>query len=718
MSTFILTRSDSSDQYGVWHFSAQGKSNFSPMHLDSKASFPRDHELAAIGGFLLSWGPKNSDDTFPYKLVAFDEQSGDPLAAKATQQGAWPLSKFLGYRDHYTGDPSEKDTLSLVSMGNFMLFFLASEGRGTYELFNFDPNVRFPNSSDPLPAPYSSQGGFPSILKGHELICLGNYVLDRLPDGSSYRVWSFDPQNSVPLSIPAIKSGTLSGIDSRHQLVAVGDQLLSWIPGSRTFSLWSFDPSSNDPFKEVVSDGKLPKEFADVTSLFGFQTKDKITPKENPKPGSMNFMRSKIKHVVYYMLESRSFDNVCGWLYEGTDTKINYVGSKAPFDGASQENFNMQGDKKVRQSKFMDGIPSNDYNLQDQEEDPFHDNSDGLQQMFRNKYPGYQGKAQPDMGGFVENNSNTDVMRTLTPDQLPVLNGLAANFAISDEWFCSVPGGTDINRSFSVSGSAMNRLDTWEGGSTYDNWPQYPRRQSVWKVLNNHGITDWKIYQSIEWHNFPFTYHLYVDGQMPSVDANSKDYLDTFENFLERAKTGTLPSFSFIEPIWVAPNNTTSYHPKAQLVPSLVPSEVQLRDLYEALRNGPNWEDTLLVITFSKNGGIYDHVKPPYAAKPWPNDQKDGFEFDLMGPRVPTLLVSPWIKKNTVFRAEGDTPYDSTSFTSTLLDWYGIPKNQWGLGDRMDQSPTFEGVFQEKEARTDNPEINLPFDKKYPKKDA
>ena len=45
------------------------------------------------------------------------------------------------------------------------------------------------------------------------------------------------------------------------------------------------------------------------------------------------------------------------------------------------------------------------------------------------------------MGGFVWNNGSPQVMQTYTPEQLPVLNGLAKEFAISDAWFCSMPSG-------------------------------------------------------------------------------------------------------------------------------------------------------------------------------------------------------------------------------------------------------------------------------------
>ena len=101
-------------------------------------------------------------------------------------------------------------------------------------------------------------------------------------------------------------------------------------------------------------------------------------------------------------------------------------------------------------------------------------------------------------------------------------------------------------------------------------------------------------------------------------------------------------------------------------------------------------------------------MPPPYADNPWPNDENDGFKYDLMGVRVPTILVSPWIKEQTVFRSSTTVAYDSTSILATLLRWYGIPKARWGLGERTHHAPTFEGVFQCQSPRTDAPSLPSP----------
>ena len=42
----------------------------------------------------------------------------------------------------------------------------------------------------------------------------------------------------------------------------------------------------------------------------------------------------------------------------------------------------------------------------------------------------------------------------------------------------------------------------------------------MWKALWTNGFTDWKIYNSVQWMNFVHTYHLYLQAQIPSVDAS------------------------------------------------------------------------------------------------------------------------------------------------------------------------------------------------------
>jgi phospholipase C len=716
---FLISRSADDDRYAVWRVDPSSPTLLEPVALADDARFDASYRLAPVGGYLLCWRPLSLQDgwlTYPYQLLRFDPESDHPLGVAAEQRGVWPQKKFWGYRAHYGRDPKEGDALELIPLTSFVMSLIPAAGRGTFELWNFDPRPTKPGDADPLPCPYKPQEAFPTIQAGHELLPLGNYVLDRLPDKQRYRLWSFDPQGDVPLAQPVVRAGRFSDIDASHRLVPMGELLLDWRPEDRSFRLWRVDPSQADPLCGPICAGTLPEGFSATTTVTAVQPTIPRRAEQVDAPGTIDFMREHIEHVVYYMLESRSFDNVCGWLYEKGQEGVHLIGSDAPFDGASTSMANRRVDgREVQLSKFRDGKLSTDYLLEAITQDPFHGNPDTLVQMFGapdDQQRGYAARGEPTMGGFVANNANDEVMLTFSPEQLPVINGLARGFAVSDAWFSSIPGGTDINRAFSLTGSAFNKLNTWEGGDAYAYWPKTPRRQSLFKVLWSNGITDWKIYNAVLWCDQVFTYHLYLEGQVPTIDADPSQVLGTVEQFKKDARAGELPAFSYLEPVWIAPWGTTSYHPGGDLVAG----EVALNEIYEALRASPVWDKTLLVVTFDKAGGMFDHVPPPYATKPWPNDENDGFGYDLLGPRVPTVLASPWILEQTVVRAAGEVPFDATSFAATLLSWYGIPKARWGLGDRVAAAPTFETALTERAPRQDAPALTPPYDKRYPPK--
>ena len=372
-----------------------------------------------------------------------------------------------------------------------------------------------------------------------------------------------------------------------------------------------------------------------------------------------------------------------------------------------------------------------------------HGHGDVMNQLFGDSTATYEAKNIPPMAGFVLDNQTKQTMETYTPNQLPILNGLAKNFAVSDAWFSSIPGPTDVNRAFSLTGSSFGRTTNFEtkGSSTYQNWPKNPHPASIWKVLwdnlSEKEQKDWKIYYQDYWGDFCYTYHLFVDRQVSSeVDNHREQFIEfspmTGENptsgFLADIENGTLPKFSYIEPAWVGGDNApgddskilpNSYHPSDDVGPG----EDVLNRVYNAIQNSETYRDnTLLIVTFDEHGGQYDHVSPPYGTRPFteehpdsvndPTVTSDGFAFDLFGVRVPTILISPLIEEKTVFRSTTDVPYDATSFLSTLLSWYDIPKENWGLGARVANAPTFEGVLNRTSARTASPQFTSPVDMK------
>lgn len=725
---FVISRSSTSDTYQTWRVDRNSPDLFTPLSNATGAALDRSQQIIQVGDYLLQWGPlvtppaaPGSDSSsppephYPYQLVTFDPDSPTPISTTPVQQGIWPKAKFFSIRADFghegadMGNFSSGKDLSLIGCDNFVLNFIPTAGRGTFRLLNFDPG-----QVDPLPE-YAPQGGFSQIQLGHELIYISGYVLDWVPATGDYALWSFDPMQKMVLSQPVIQKGRWKDIDKKHQLVRLGENILDWVPSTGAYRLLAFNPKQKNPIGKVLKTGKLPKAFRKNTTITCVEPLVPVNTSAANTPGSLDYLRTKVKHVVYLMLENRSFDHVCGWLYEN-DKPAHIIGAKGPFKGADRKFFNRDGKKKIHLSKFRDGKVDEKQLLEIFTEDPYHDNSDVMRQLFHDDPEGYKKGAVPDMGGFIANNGAVNVMETFTPEQLPVLNGLAKNFAVSDDWFCSMPGGTDVNRAFSLTGSSFNMLNNFQNGAEYTYWPFALHRPSIFKVLWANGFRDWRIYNSVEWMHYIFTYHLFLQGQIPTLDnqmtQNGCPQVAGIDQFYSDVATGKLPAFTFLEPIWIAMSGTSSYHPGGDLVPG----EQNLLKIFNALQSGPAWDETLFVITFDEHGGIYDHVPPPYAEKPYPNDSSDGFNFDIMGVRVPTILISPLIGEKTVFRSETPVAYDSTSILATLLDWLGVPRARWGLGDRIKKAPTFERVVNEPAPRTDRVTLQPPYDKDNPRK--
>lgn len=76
-----------------------------------------------------------------------------------------------------------------------------------------------------------------------------------------------------------------------------------------------------------------------------------------------------------------------------------------------------------------------------------------------------------------------------------------------------------------------------------------------------------------------------------------------------------------------------------------------VKEVYEMLRASPQWNESLLIVSYDEHGGFYDHVETPYVGVPNPDGMRGPapflFDFDRLGVRVPTIMVSPWIKKGT-----------------------------------------------------------------------
>ena len=197
--------------------------------------------------------------------------------------------------------------------------------------------------------------------------------------------------------------------------------------------------------------------------------------------------------------------------------------------------------------------------------------------------------------------------------------------------------------------------------------------------------------------------------------AKSKPNIQKMDQFYDDAKAETLPNFTFIEPR-ISPNANASHdctyglanhqHPTA----SVREGERWMKDVYEAVRNGPKWEQTLLIITYDEHGGFYDHVPPPQTGVPSPDGicTKEGFDYRRLGVRIPTIAISPWIAKGTLVnqppasqKPQNTSEYELTSVPATLRKIF--PQRGGPLTYRDAWAATFEHVLSLDTPRQDCP---------------
>src|ERR1700759_3826023 len=91
-------------------------------------------------------------------------------------------------------------------------------------------------------------------------------------------------------------------------------------------------------------------------------------------------------------------------------------------------------------------------------------------------------------------------MQSYAPADLPVLSGLAREFAVFDHWFCSVPSETICNRNFWHAGTSWGHVinpgpkdDPGDEDNTC-NTEQWLIDTGGQTLFSQMATTDWKIY--------------------------------------------------------------------------------------------------------------------------------------------------------------------------------------------------------------------------------
>jgi phospholipase C len=396
---------------------------------------------------------------------------------------------------------------------------------------------------------------------------------------------------------------------------------------------------------------------------------------------------TSVDHVVVLMLENRSFDHMLGYLYPG-----NVTPAGQPFEGLAGTESNPDSGGQPVTVFPIEPAAANAYLM------PGSDPGEGYlatnSQLYGSDTAPASGTAATCQGfvtdyaytlgwetqegtwNIVAGTTADDIMGCYTPAALPVLSALAKGYAVCDQWFCSAPTETLPNRAFTCAATSQGHMD--DKTLTYT-------APTIFGLLDAAGL-GWAVYGYDEQ---PLTKSTFTQ-----IAAAAASHFGLFTDFRAAAAAGTLPAYTFLEPSWDSSGN--SQHPNYDVALG----EQLIHDVYEALRGGPGWPQTLLVITYDEHGGLFDHVPPPWGAVPPDASAGEyGFGFDRFGPRVPTVLVSPLIEAGTVYRVPaGGTPLDHTSILKTVEQRWNLA----ALTARDAAAPGFGDVLTLSTPRTDD----------------
>lgn len=371
-----------------------------------------------------------------------------------------------------------------------------------------------------------------------------------------------------------------------------------------------------------------------------------------------------IHHVFVLMLENRSFDHMLGFsAITGTDAE---TGDPTSVIGLTGSESNSYGGTSYPVTQGADvSMPL----------DPLHEFQDVLLQLAGPgaSYP--PGGPYPSINnsGFVDSYAGAggqanpgEIMKCFTPAELPVLTALAKDFAVCDAWHSSMPGPTWPNRFFAMAASAggldrspsTSQILTWESvaGFSFQNGSLFDALNA-----NNQG---WRIYRGDVG---PTVGSIPIASGLKNIQVVTDVW--NFSHFASDLQGDYPAAFTWIEPNYgAAADDTylggTSQHP----IDDVTDGEALIKQTYEAIRNSPLWQSSLLIVTWDEHGGFYDHVKPDHVIEPGDRITTPGpvnlygFTFDTLGVRVPAVIVSPYIPQNLI----DHRPYDHSSIPATV----------------------------------------------------
>jgi phospholipase C len=366
-------------------------------------------------------------------------------------------------------------------------------------------------------------------------------------------------------------------------------------------------------------------------------------PKDFRLPGSLPNPHLKvgtdtlpqIQNIIVFMLENHSFDNILGVLGRGDGLPLDHNGVPTPtnpgVNGTIQKMFPMPNTCQGNSGPSQEwSVSHNAYN---------NGSMDGFV-----------------VSGGPKGGSGPVAMGYFNRTHLPFTYSVADQFPIGDRYFCSLLGQTWTTRMYWIAATSRGVVNTGQEDSGI-----FCPAGTIFNIFDKYGIS-WGEYTD----DTDPTYN--TPDLFPSNDnVTTAKHLHTINDFYAQAAAGKLPTYSLVD---MRGSVNSQEAPK-----NMALGEAQFAKVVEAVGNGPNWEESVILVNYDEHGGYYDHVAPPRALAPdsvepiVPSGEYTYEGYTRYGFRVPFIFISPWAKKDYV----SHVVHDHTSILAFIERKLNLP---------------------------------------------
>ena len=377
---------------------------------------------------------------------------------------------------------------------------------------------------------------------------------------------------------------------------------------------------------------------------------------------------SKIKHVIFYLQENRSFDMYFGKL--GAYRASRGIGPASDLDSFDPQ-VTLKGFEGIMRSPFHERTVRTDEVAPSWKVD--HDDLDRPGETFADSNsqcsgpptplcsagPGSNCKMDhfmfPNVAGTSVRDPNND--RTIgyyDQTDLPYYYELAAQFATSDRWFSPVLASTIPNRMYIFAGTSFGHVvdDPVPAGG----WQQ----PTIFDELDAAGIS-WTYY------HIDSNVFLAEWGNWAKHQPHVQDISSWYQALAQPNADELLPQVVFIER---GGTDGLDEHPQN----NIQFGAANAANIVNALLNSPAWASSAFLFTYDEGGGLYDHVPPfpetkPDAIQPILRPTYPCAGFNESGFRIPLIVISPWTRPHFVSHVNRD----HTAILKFIETRFGLP---------------------------------------------